>query len=282
MSRPAAATVQHQHAPAVLANQLLLANRWGQPCCAYNVCIRPGPAVAAALSAVQDRLLRLEPSILRVPAGAACQPCLAAASAPESDRPKDELWQRHGPHGRPRGRYRRRSRQILPALPVPCRDQLGNHHRGRRAEPAQRLAPRTDTAAPPPRQCDRPVRSTVPPCRVGRARTATVLLAATGCSLVACAASGSGRRNGVAKVFPLRAERNVPGRTRSPRGPPARPAWPGRPAPYRYARIRPRRRSRRAQYRHASMPRAAQLRRQRGQTAIRNPASEATGPPTGR
>jgi hypothetical protein len=29
MSRPAAATVQHQHAPAVLANQLLLANGWG-------------------------------------------------------------------------------------------------------------------------------------------------------------------------------------------------------------------------------------------------------------
>jgi hypothetical protein len=62
-----AAGVQRQHTPALLANQLLLADRWGQPCRAYNVCIRPGPAAAAALAALQVRALRLEPSLLRVP-----------------------------------------------------------------------------------------------------------------------------------------------------------------------------------------------------------------------
>ena len=67
MSHPAAASVQRQHAPAVLANQVLPAHRWGQPCRAYNVCIRPSPAAAAALSALQARALRLEPSLLRIP-----------------------------------------------------------------------------------------------------------------------------------------------------------------------------------------------------------------------
>jgi hypothetical protein len=93
-----AAGVQRQHTPAVLANQLLLADRWGQPCRAYNVCTRPGPAAAAALAALQARALRLEPSLLRVP-----EPALHINLAwllpvhQEFGRPKDELWQRHGP-----------------------------------------------------------------------------------------------------------------------------------------------------------------------------------------
>ena len=98
MSHPAAASVQRQHAPAVLANQLLPAHRWGQPCRAYNVCIRPSPAAAAALSALEARALRLEPSLLRIP-GQALHANLAwlLPVYQEFDRPKDELWQRHGP-----------------------------------------------------------------------------------------------------------------------------------------------------------------------------------------
>ena len=93
-----AAGVQRQHTPAVLANQLLLADRWGQPCRAYNVCIRPGPAAAAALAALQARALRLEPSLLRVPERALhISLAWLLPVHQEFDRPKDELWQRHGP-----------------------------------------------------------------------------------------------------------------------------------------------------------------------------------------
>jgi hypothetical protein len=94
---PIAAETQRQHRPAVLTNRLRLERRWGQPCLAYNVCIRPAPAAAAALSAVQEAVLDLEPSLLRVPA-----PALHANLAwllpvhQEFGRPKDELWQSHG------------------------------------------------------------------------------------------------------------------------------------------------------------------------------------------
>jgi hypothetical protein len=97
MSHPAG-DVRRQHAPAVLANQVQPAHCWGQPCHAYNVCIRPSPTAAAALSALQARVLRLEPALLQVP-----EQALHANLAwllpvhQEFDRPKDELWQRHGP-----------------------------------------------------------------------------------------------------------------------------------------------------------------------------------------
>jgi hypothetical protein len=95
---PIAAETQSRHRPAVLTNRLRLERRWGQPCLAYNVCIRPGPAAAAALSAVQEAALDLEPSLLRVPA-----PALHANLTwllpvhLEFGRPKDELWRLHGP-----------------------------------------------------------------------------------------------------------------------------------------------------------------------------------------
>jgi hypothetical protein len=98
MGHPAAAGVQRQHAPAVLANQLLLAHRWGQPCRAYNVCIRPGTIGAAALAAIQAKVLRLEPSLLRVPERALhANLTWLLPVHQEFDRPKDELWQHHGP-----------------------------------------------------------------------------------------------------------------------------------------------------------------------------------------
>lgn len=95
MSHPAE-DVQRQHAPAVLAGQVKPAHRWGQPCQAYNVCIRPGRSAAAALLALQAQVLRLEPSLLRVPEHA-----LHANLAwllpvhQEFGRPKDELWEQH-------------------------------------------------------------------------------------------------------------------------------------------------------------------------------------------
>jgi hypothetical protein len=98
VDHPGAAAAQRRHLPAVLANHLRLERRWDRPCLAYNACVRPGPAAAAALSAVQEGALDLEPSLLRVPARA-----LHASLAwllpvhQEFGRPKDELWQRHGP-----------------------------------------------------------------------------------------------------------------------------------------------------------------------------------------
>lgn len=97
MGHSVATKVQRQHAPAVLANKLLLAHRWGQPCRAYNVCIQPDSTGEAALAAVQASALQLEPSLLRVPERA-----LHANLAwllpvhQEFDGSKDELWQQHG------------------------------------------------------------------------------------------------------------------------------------------------------------------------------------------
>lgn len=101
MSHPAE-DVQRQHSPAVLGNQVQLAGRWGQPCRAYNACIRPGPAAAAALTALQLSALQLEPSLLQVPG-----PALHANLAwllpvhQDFDCPKDELWQRRSPRWLP-------------------------------------------------------------------------------------------------------------------------------------------------------------------------------------
>jgi hypothetical protein len=94
---PSAAALQRWYAPAVLANRLVMAQRWGQPFLAYNVFIEADRAGAAALTDVQDRLGRLEPSLLRMPAGAlhTTAAFLLPGSA-EFERPKDELWHQHG------------------------------------------------------------------------------------------------------------------------------------------------------------------------------------------
>jgi hypothetical protein len=94
---PSAAALQRWHAPAVQANRLMLAQRWGQAFLAYNVFIQADQPGAAALSEVQDRLIAPEPSLLRMPAGAlhTTAAFLLPGSA-EFDRPKDELWHQHG------------------------------------------------------------------------------------------------------------------------------------------------------------------------------------------
>jgi hypothetical protein len=92
-----AVALQRWHAPAVEANRLVLAQRWGQAFLAYNVFIRADPSRTAALSAIQDRLSSNEPSLLRPPAEAlhTTAAFLLPGSA-EFDRPKDELWHQNG------------------------------------------------------------------------------------------------------------------------------------------------------------------------------------------
>ncbi len=92
-----AVALQRWYAPAVLANRLVIAQRWGQPFLAYNVFVQADPEGAAALSAVQDRLSELEPSLLRLPRESlhTTAAFLLPGSA-EFDRPKDELWHQNG------------------------------------------------------------------------------------------------------------------------------------------------------------------------------------------
>ena len=97
MTHPLAAGVQDKHAPAVLANRLLVDQQWGRPCLAYNVHVLPG-AAAAPLSAIQARMLSAEPSLLRIPERALHANVVWLLPVHEEfDQPKDELWRRRGP-----------------------------------------------------------------------------------------------------------------------------------------------------------------------------------------
>jgi hypothetical protein len=93
-----AADIQREHTVPVLTGHLRVERRWGQPCLAYFACIQPGADARAGLSCIQESVLSLEPSLLRVP-----EQALHANFAwllpvhQEFDRPKDELWQLHGP-----------------------------------------------------------------------------------------------------------------------------------------------------------------------------------------
>jgi hypothetical protein len=82
---------------AVLKNAIKPEERWAQPCSAYNVQIQPSLDARRSLSAVQDRLLELEPNLLRVPLDAmhiSVAWLLAVRQLYPLD--KDVLWQRHG------------------------------------------------------------------------------------------------------------------------------------------------------------------------------------------
>jgi hypothetical protein len=91
-----AADIQREHKVPVLTGQVLVERRWGQPCLAYTACIQPGPDARAGLSCVQQSVLSLEPSLLRVP-GRALHANLAwlLPVHEEFDHTKDELWQLH-------------------------------------------------------------------------------------------------------------------------------------------------------------------------------------------
>jgi hypothetical protein len=88
--------VQDQHAPAVLANRLQLARHWDQPCLGYLLVGQPDAAAADALTAVQDTLVTIEPSLLCLPAAALH--CTAAFLIPvfSECEPKDVIWRRDG------------------------------------------------------------------------------------------------------------------------------------------------------------------------------------------
>lgn len=96
MNHAVASGVQHRHMPSVLANRLLFEHRWGRPCLAYNVCVLPGSA-AAALDAIQARVMSMEPSLLRIPERALHTNVVWLLPVHEEfDQHRDELWQRHG------------------------------------------------------------------------------------------------------------------------------------------------------------------------------------------
>lgn len=98
MGHPTAADIQRKYAPGVLAGDLRVERRWGQACLAYHVCSQPGPDTRASLSLIQDGVLDQEPMLLRVPAHALHANLVWLLPVhQEFDRPKDELWQRHGP-----------------------------------------------------------------------------------------------------------------------------------------------------------------------------------------
>lgn len=93
----AAEDSQARFAPAVLANDLQLADKWGQPCLCYLLFFRPDPAATAALSAVQDAVHGLEPTLLRQPEAALHG--LVATVLPVSvqlEQPKDQVWSERG------------------------------------------------------------------------------------------------------------------------------------------------------------------------------------------
>jgi len=91
-----AADIQREHKVPVLTGQVLAERRWGQPCLAYSACVQPGMEARADLSGVQESVLSLEPSLLRVPERALHANLVWLLPVhQEFDRTKDELWDLH-------------------------------------------------------------------------------------------------------------------------------------------------------------------------------------------
>jgi hypothetical protein len=89
--------IQARHAPAVQAGQLQITSDWGKPTLGYILMFRPDPAAAAALTAVQDRVLEAEPSLLRQPASQLHNSVAwLLGTQARFIRPKDEIWQEQG------------------------------------------------------------------------------------------------------------------------------------------------------------------------------------------
>jgi hypothetical protein len=89
--------LRERFAAAVLANELQLTADWGQPCLGYLLLVRPDPAATAAFSALQDRVLALEPGLLRQPGRALHSTVgfLVPVHRPVAG-DKDEIWRRNG------------------------------------------------------------------------------------------------------------------------------------------------------------------------------------------
>lgn len=88
--------IQARHAPAVLAGEVRLAARWGQPDLGYVLLFRPDAAASSALAAVQDQVEALEPSLLRQPlAQLHASIAWLLPVARDFSEPKQEIWSRH-------------------------------------------------------------------------------------------------------------------------------------------------------------------------------------------
>jgi hypothetical protein len=98
LTQAGAAAVRQREEPAVLANELRLDWRWGQPCEVYNAFIRPDPDGRDELAAIQEQALRREPGLLRIPPDALHLTAIFLLGLyDEFDRPRTELWAEHGP-----------------------------------------------------------------------------------------------------------------------------------------------------------------------------------------
>ena len=95
--------MQDEHRARLLANELHIERRWGQPCRAFNLCARIRPATVSALSGLQERILGagsspLSSSLLRVPERAMhiSVAWLVPVHLGIPAEQKDELWREHG------------------------------------------------------------------------------------------------------------------------------------------------------------------------------------------
>jgi len=89
--------IQAKHAPAVRANRLQIAGRWGQPCLGYVLLYRPDATASAEFAALQQEVLGCEPTLLRQPEPQLhCSVAWPLAVGRDFDQPKDEIWQQHG------------------------------------------------------------------------------------------------------------------------------------------------------------------------------------------
>ncbi len=88
--------LQARHIAAVLANDLQIDERWGQPCLGYLLVFRPGATACAALAAGQDGVLALEPDLLRQPVTAMHSTVgFLVPVYQQPDEQKDEIWRQH-------------------------------------------------------------------------------------------------------------------------------------------------------------------------------------------
>lgn len=84
-------------APAILANELQLADDWGQPCLGYLLMLRPDEAACAAFADLQDRVESLEPELLRQPGHALHSTVgFLVPVHRQVAGDKDEIWQGNG------------------------------------------------------------------------------------------------------------------------------------------------------------------------------------------
>lgn len=90
-------TLRERYREAVASNRVHLAEKWGQPCHAFNVHVEPSAAARAGLAEVQDALEPIEPNLLRCPPSALHVSVVWLLTVHvDYDEPKATIWTRHG------------------------------------------------------------------------------------------------------------------------------------------------------------------------------------------